>query len=156
MHYDCGILGMPHNNAGCIPEGNAYTNEMKFGSSTSDLRWVWLYTCNFLTVGEYVTDDDLKNMMNGAHIVMGYASQSKLCGANVDIFAECLRNGESIIDAFFAAGRDGEAKEMDKEHSFKVLYVPQARYETIYSPKIYYEPDTTGVQVLVYKIQPSG
>ena len=59
-------------------------------------RWVWMYTCNFLNsyedsvvfsdnnimnVNNFVTDADLKAMMGGAHIVLGYATTA---------YVECL------------------------------------------------------------------
>lgn len=57
---------------------NVYSGDVNFGSASSDLRWVWLYTCNFLTTSEYVTDASLKEMMTGVHIVMGYASKATM------------------------------------------------------------------------------
>ena len=137
----------------CDAEGNVYTKGMEFGSSTSDLRWVWLYTCNFLTTGEHVTNDSLREMMNGAHIVMGYASQSKLCDPNASKFAEYLREGRTIIDAFFLAGYTGEATSTNDHHIQKVLYIPQARNETIYSPYIKYQYDVAEVSIIIKDIQ---
>lgn len=131
----------------------SYTSEMTFGSSTSDLRWVWLYTCNFLTPNNYVTDISLKDMMTGAHIVMGYASQSYLCDAMSTKFAEYLYHGEPIIDAYFMAGYWGEATATNSHHLQKVLYIPQARYETIYSPQVHYDYTSTNVLTITHNIQ---
>lgn len=139
-----------------------YANEVNFGSSTSDLRWVWMYTCNFLHTKEdnsdadsnssndndYVTNAMLLEMMSGAHIVMGYASKSTLCDAMAEDFATYLRNGDSIYDAYFKAGHTGEGSVEDKNHYQKILYIPQARYETIYSPPIQYQYDASDVRIV--------
>ena len=150
-----------------------YTSEVNFGSSTSDLRWVWMYTCNFLNSIEdyeeygavlpingkgYVTDADLKEMMTGVHIVLGYTTASYLCSSNARIFAQYLRSGEPIIDAFFKAGTEGEAAGKDyggtdDHHVQKVMYIPQARNETIYSPRIDYEYDASDVCIITQDIQ---
>jgi hypothetical protein len=97
-------------------------------------------------------------MMNGAHIVMGYATQSYLCEANVTMFKQYLRNGEPIIDAFFKAGSEGEGAGKagggtDDHHIQKVMYIPQARYETIYSPQIHYEDSPSDVVTISHDIQ---
>ena len=139
-----------------------YANEVNFGSSTSDLRWVWMYTCNFLHAKEdnndadsnssndndYVTNAMLIKMMTGAHIVMGYASRATLCDAMAEDFATYLRNGDSIYDAFFKAGHTGEGSVESKNHYQKILYIPQARYETIYSPQVRYEYDASDVKIV--------
>lgn len=150
-----------------------YMSEVHFGSSNSDLRWVWMYTCNFLNSKEtfeqyhdtvpindnqYVTDANLKEMMTGAHIVMGYATQSYLCLPNVNAFSTYLSNGMPIIDAFFRAGSDGEGTGKvnggtDDHHIQKVMYIPQARYETIFSPQIHYSYTTSNVQIYTHDIQ---
>ncbi len=59
IHYDCGLLDTPHTDdySVCPSAVNVYTKDVRFGSNTSDLRWVWMYTCNFLTTGQYVTED---------------------------------------------------------------------------------------------------
>lgn len=158
IHYDCARFGNIHVEENdtytvCAAAGNVYTEEMRFGSSTSDLRWVWMYTCNFLTTGQYVTEYSLMEMMNGVHIVMGYASQSKLCRANAVKFAEYLRNGDAIIDAFFKAGHDGESTATPDHHMQKVLYIPQASTETIYSIPINYEYTPSDVLIVTHDIQ---
>ena len=150
-----------------------YTSEVKFGSNTSDLRWVWMYTCNFLNSEEdceeykekvpidgngYVTNADLFEMMTGVHIVLGYATQSYLCNVNARLFAQYLCSGETIIDAFFKAGVDGEGVGKanggtDDLHIQKVMYIPQAMNETIYSPQIHYEYDTADVWTITHNIQ---
>lgn len=126
---------------------------MAFGSASADLRWVWLYTCNFLTTGTYVTDNMLREMMTGAHIVMGYASQSYLCDANALKFAQYLRSGEPIIDAYFMAGSNGEATATNDHHIQKVLFIPQAEQETLFSPPIYYQYDTADIEIITHDIQ---
>ena len=121
---------------------------MRFGSSTSDLRWVWLYTCNFLTTGTYVTEASLKEMMTGVHIVMGYASQSLLCDPMAQHFGTYLRRGEPVIDAYFHAGKTGEGPVATDNHLQRVLYVPQARYKTIFSSPVHYAYTSTDVQII--------
>ena len=124
-----------------------YTDDVKFGSSTSDLRWVWMYTCNFLNINDNATETQLTEMMNGAHILMGYGTQSKLCKPNVELFAKHLRNGETIIDSFFWAGQFGEATCTTDNHLQRVMYIPQAEFETIYSPQIHYDYEPEDVIV---------
>ena len=154
LHYDCGLLETPHVYVSetkeytyCNPAGNVYTRGMHFGSATSNLRWVWLYTCRFLETNSYVSDDDLRGMMTGAHIVMGYATQSYLCKPNVELFAEYLRTGMPIIEAYFKAGREGEAPYANDNHLQKVLYIPQAENETIYSPNAHYDYNVSDVRI---------
>ena len=158
IHYDCARFGNIHVEENdvytvCAAASNVYTEELRFGSSTSDLRWVWMYTCNFLTTGQYVTEYSLMEMMNGAHIVMGYASKATLCRPMAVTFAEYLRAGMPIYDAYFKAGHDGEASIEPADHYQKVLYIPQARYETIYSLPVHYEYDTSDVLVYTRNIQ---
>ncbi len=125
-----------------------YSDEVNFGFRGSDLRWVWLYTCNFLRPNDSVTDTSLKEMMTGAHILMGYATQSTVCNAMDSHFAYQLRAGNPIIDSFFFAGKNGEAYEATSDHTQKVLYITQARNETLYSPQIHYEYDSDDVKIL--------
>ena len=170
LHYDCKRIATPHTEgyAYCDPAGNVYSNSIYFGSDTSDLRWVWLYTCNFLnTIDDtgndddnpnndynyYVSQFDLVEMMNGAHVVMGYASRATLCDAMAEDFAEYLRNGMPIVDAYFKAGNTGEKSVETKNHYQRVLYIPQARYETIYSPAVRYECDESDVLIRTRNIQ---
>jgi len=153
IHYYCTPSGIPHTD-GCTNEVyNVYTKSIKFGSSTSDLRWVWMYTCNFLTPNNYVSNESLTEMMNGIHILMGYESQSKLCDPMVERYSENLREGEPIISSFFKAGHYGEASATNDHHIQKVLYIQQAEYETIYSPQIHYEYDPSDVKILTRDIQ---
>ena len=154
LHYDCRIFGETHEYDGdedmytsCDPAGNVYTNGLKFGSNTSDLRWVWLYTCHFLAENDYVPRANLQGMMNGAHIVMGYGTQSFLCEPNVELFAQYLREGKTIIEAFFTAGIEAEGLYAHDNHLQKVLFIPQAENETIYSPMIHYEYDPADVKI---------
>ena len=182
LHYDCGDSNTSHSQSTdensdtyCDHTANVYSSQVRFGSDTSDLRWVWLYTCKFLNAKEdlqiynasdyplinnnvYVTNADLRETMNGAHIVMGYATQSFLCTPNTNKFAEYLNDGETIIRAFLRAGHDGEAVGKlyggtDDHHIQKVLFIPQARYETIYSPHIKYEYEKSDVLILMHDIQ---
>ena len=175
IHYDCSALERPHEYDDdaevytfCPPLKNVYTNDITFGSSESDLRWVWMYTCNFLNsyedyvafndnsimnVNNFVTDADLKAMMGGAHIVLGYGTTAYLCNTNATLFGEYLRRGNTIIEAFFMAGDGGEANETDDPHIQKVLYIPQAINETIYSPYIQYQYSPSDVKILYNEIQ---
>ena len=155
LHYSSDANGAFHTNYDeCeVASYNVYSNETLFGSGDSNLRWVWLYTCNFLTTGAYVTDDSLKSMMSGAHIVMGYSSRSTLCDAMVETFAEYLRQGMPIIDAYFKAGYDGEASVESANHIQKVIYISQARNENIYSPRINYQYISSDVNLLTHDIQ---
>ena len=153
LHYNCDFNGNYHTSDHNDEDYNAYSSNMHFGSSESKLRWVWLYTCNFLTTGDHVDDADLKNMMTGAHIVMGYASTAYLCDNMVEEFAFHLRNGEPIISAYFRAGYEGEASATSDHHLQKVLYIPQAINETIYSPNIHYSYNSSDVLAQTHDIQ---
>ena len=159
LHYDCGILGQQHvrnvtngveTYTFCYSEGNVYTSDIKFGGPTSKLRWAWLYTCNFLATGQYVTDTQLKNMMNGVHILLGYASTTTLSRLNATRFSDELKAGEKIIDAFFITGDRAEIDSAQSAHIQKVMYLPQARNETIYSALANYE--STDIQILTNNI----
>lgn len=153
LHYNCATDGTHHTTDCNNSVYNAYSSEIRFGSSSSNLRWVWLYTCNFLTTNDYVTENDLKKMMTGAHIVMGYASTAYLCDAMAETFATYLREGSPIIKAYWKAGRDGEASVTNYDHYQTVLYIPQTENETIYSPKMHYEYDSSDVEIKVRNIQ---
>ena len=153
LHYNCASDGTYHTTDCRNSVYNVYTGDVKFGSDSSDLRWVWLYTCNFLTTNDYVTDDSLKEMMNGAHIVMGYASRATLCDAMAETFGKYLSEGRPIIDAYFRAGRDGEASVETADHKQKVLYVPQALNETIYSEPVDYDYNASNVVIEIRNIR---
>lgn len=146
IHYDCSIIEDLHQQVGdeytyCNSAGNVYTSQVRFGSPESDLRWVWMYTCNFLTTGTYVTDASLAEMMRGAHILMGYGSLAWLSDIMPEAFANLLREGESIYDAYLLAGKtDGTLGDLEYFYQ-RILYIPQARYETIYSPYVHYAYD---------------
>ena len=100
-----------------------------------------------------MTDDSLKEMMNGAHIVMGYASRATLCDAMAETFGKYLSEGRPIIDAYFRAGRDGEASVETADHKQKVLYVPQALNETIYSEPVDYDYNASNVVIEIRNIR---
>ena len=132
-----------------------YTSEVNFGSAESDLRWVWMYTCKFLNENDFVTNEDLKDMMTGAHIVMGYETQSYICDLNAEKFGQYLREGNTVIQSFFRAGKEGEAEFASDNHLQKVLYIPQAEHETIYSPMIHYEYEPSDVRIVTSYIKDS-
>ena len=152
LHYNFSSSGISHTE-GCNDEVyNLYTSEVKFGSSTSKLRWVWLYTCNFLTESSYVTNDDLKEMMNGAHIVMGYASQAYLCSDVAEMFAQKLSENRYIIDSFFIAGDQAEAQLVEDDHIQKALYIDETRNETINTPPVRYNYSASNVKIITNNI----
>jgi hypothetical protein len=159
IHYDCGYIGEPHTDTSCNVASNLYLHEVTFGSSSSDLRWVWMYTCNFLRSSDeddsytYVTNTELVTKMSGAHIVMGYASQSYLCDAMAETFGDYLRQGETIFRAYFLAGHNGEATATQSEHIQKIMYIPQAEHETIYSVEMQYDYDESDVCIYTHNIQ---
>ena len=138
-----------------------YTDQVNFGSTDSDLRWVWMYTCNFLHAKEdnedpdgstindndYVTNAMLAEMMTGAHIVMGYSSASFLCEDVASGFATHLREGMSFYDAFFLYGHNYESRHASDNHHQKIMYLSQFEHETIYSPQIHYEYDSSDVVI---------
>lgn len=150
LHYNSSEDGTTHTTDHSNSQYNAYILEINFGSSTSDLRWVWLYTCNALKTKEnaYVSDDALKERMTGAHIVMGYASQSILGDVVARTFAQYLGEGKPIINAYFDVGYDAERTITTDNHIYKVMYIPQAVNETIYTPYAYYEYEADDVIVV--------
>ena len=89
-----------------------------------------MYTCNSLKANFYTTDVDLKGTMNGVHIVMGHETKATLCSVMAETFGDYLEEGRPIIDAYFEAGHYGEGSYEIEDHSQKVLYVNEARYET--------------------------
>lgn len=153
LHYNCASNGTTHTSDCTNSIYNAYHSEIQFGSSSSKLRWAWLYTCNFLTTTTYVTDTSLKSMMNGAHIVMGYGSQAYLCRNMVKKFASCLLNGDTIIDSFFAAGVQ-EANTAKSNNSTivdlvqKVMYINETRNETIFAEPVNYLYTSSDVLIM--------
>ena len=161
LHYYCTSAGISHADDCKNDAYNVYSQEVSFGSSESKLRWVWLYTCNFLHTQEdnnendsnttndhnYVTNATLVNMMDGAHIVMGYASRATLCDTMAVHFATYLQEGMPIYEAYLLAGYTGEASDEPVNHYQKILYIPQARYETIYSPMVRYNYDPSDVEI---------
>lgn len=153
LHYNYDSEGNAHTTQHDGSQFNAYNTEMHFGSDSSNLRWVWLYTCNFLTPSEYVADDTFIEMMTGAHIVLGYASTTTLCESMSDKFASYLKDGRTIIDAFFLAGEKGEAQETSDNNTQKVLYFSQAFDETIYSPWFNYDYTTDDIMIITKGIQ---
>jgi len=145
LHYNLDEYGnghSGHNNC----EGdqfNYYTSEARFGGSHSRLRWVFLFTCNFLNENSYVNETQLKMMMNGAHIVMGYSTQAYLNADSCSRFSAELQD-ECIINAFFIAGDQEESRHASDNHIQKAFYMNGARYETIYSEPVNYGKYGTG------------
>ncbi len=164
LHYSCDSNSNPLVCNCTNTDHNAYTSELRFGSSESRLRWAWLYTCNFLTTSEHVTDDHLKAMMTGAHIVMGHASASYLCDAMVEYFAGALINGIPIIQAFLNAGDQEALMARDTLNTadpirtivHKILYISQAENETIYSAPIDYEYISSDIQIITERYDVSN
>ena len=152
IHYNYSDTGVPHGNDCSDESYNVYSQEVTFGSDTSDLRWIWMYTCNFLTPNDYVTNNSLRKRMTGAHILLGYESQSYLCNLMTTIFADYLRSGETIINSFFKAGHEGESPVAHDNHIQKALCIPQAKNETIYSPKVHYQYDAGDVLIFTNAI----
>lgn len=153
LHYGCDSEGNCFTGVCSDSEYNAYNAEMHFGSESSKLRWVWLYTCNFLNTNDYVTEDTLKGMMNGAHIVMGYATRTTLCSAMTESFAANLCEGMPIIEAFFLAGEEGETQATDENNLQRVIYISQAVDETIYSPRFNYGYTTDDIMIITKGIR---
>ncbi len=143
LHYNYTKNGAGHSGSdGCEGDGfNLYTSEARFTKP----RWVWLYTCNFLTTNAYVDQAELKAMMNGTHILMGYASQAYLADAVATRFATELGRGKSIIEAFRIAGCEEEINYTNDSHIQKVLYISQAEDETIYTASATYNYSASDV-----------
>ena len=135
-------------------ENNIYTSEVEFGASNnSKLRWVWLYSCSFLATNAYVTDNDLKQMMQGAHIVMGYTTSTLLHPEVGNRFGQELAARRPIIDSFFVAGDQVEALYAEDNHQQKVLFMQGAREETIYAlPVSYGKYPTSDVEILTNRV----
>ena len=67
--------------------------------------------------------------------------------------SEWNQKGRPIIDAYFRAGRDGEASVETADHKQKVLYVSQALNETIYSEPVDYDYTPSNVLIVEQDIQ---
>ncbi len=153
LHFNYTSDGHVHGNS-WDDKANLYTSEARFGSPTSRNRWVLLYTCRFLETNEYVSENDLKKMLNGTHILMGYETQAYLCEAFSTRFAERLQKQDenedvsSIINAFFHAGDFGERPYADDNHIQVAYYVSGTRYETIYDEFVRCSSDPSNI----YKI----
>jgi hypothetical protein len=73
-------------------------------------------------------------MMDGTHILMGYATQAYLASVVAERFANELSSKEKIIDAFFIAGRQVERSMNDGEPTEQVAYyISGARNDTIFN-----------------------
>lgn len=149
FHYSCSVDGQP-NPGSCSDDGyNIYTSTVRFGAPKSKLRWAWLYTCNFLTGSDFVKQNDLKALMNGAHIVLGYCTKSTLCDAMAEKFAEYLRSGMPICEAYFEAGVKGEGEAEKTNHTLRIVCTKMAQSETIYTPYMSY--DYTAEDIIIYQ-----
>lgn len=83
---------------------------------------------------DYVTEDDLKSMLNGAHIVIGYGTKAYLL-QNVAIdYAERLSKGEPIIDALGNSCAAYESLHESQDHFLRYVCYESARYENIFTP----------------------
>ena len=118
------------------------------------------FTVTYAYTLTYVTNDDLKEMMTGAHIVMGYASQAYLCPSVAEMFAREVIWGFLYYKFLFAAGDQAESQYADDNHIQKVLYMTGTRYEKITSPpNDYGTHQTNTVAILtngIHMIQLSG
>ena len=137
LHYVHADDGTKHENKeeGGQDKFNFYTSEARFTTP----RWVWLYSCNFLNQNEYVSSQELKQMMTGTHILLGYETTTYLSQTVSQRFANELSSGTKIIFAFFAAGDQAEAQAANANHVQKALYYIEAKDENIYSPIVEYE-----------------
>lgn len=114
---------------------------------------MWFYTCRFFKIKDniYVDEDDLKQLMNGAHIAIGYETAAMLCDDMVIQLSELLESGESFFKAYPKALQDGEMLHADSDHIVHFVYVEAAMNETIYTPKYTYEYDISDVFVQDFK-----
>lgn len=158
LHFNYTSDGNVHGNS-WDDKANLYTSEARFGSPTSRNRWVLLYTCRFLETNEYVSENDLKKMLNGTHILMGYETQAYLCDDFAEVLADRLQRYDyddntgkyievPVINAFFAAGDQGESKRTEDNHIQVAYYVRGTRYETIYAKPVECSSDPSNI----YKI----
>ena len=90
--------------------------------------------------------------MDGAHIVMGYASQAYLCSDVAEMFAQKLSENRYIIDSFFIAGDQAEAQLVEDDHIQKALYIDETRNETINTPPVRYNYSASDVKIITNNI----
>ena len=64
-----------------------------------------------------------------------------------------LTENRALSDSYFFAGHYGEAPLVTEDHCQRVLYIPQAENETIYSEKVHYEYDKQDVLIMTYHIR---
>lgn len=98
-------------------------------------------------------------MLNGTHILMGYETQAYLCDDFAEVLADRLQRYDyddntgkyievPVINAFFAAGDQGESKRTEDNHIQVAYYVRGTRYETIYAKPVECSSDPSNI----YKI----
>ncbi len=129
MHFDYGPNGEQHKDN--ILEHNLpefMFDDARFGYGSARTKWVCAYTCNYLTG----SDEELKTRMQGANIVMGYATRSYLNTPQMEDFGKRLREGETIIDAYFKSGRQ-HSNFGNNPALLRVMYVEEAEFDTIYN-----------------------
>ena len=130
MHFTQGSNGYQHSIDSTMHNNNELNfsiSEANFGYGTSKTKWIVAYTCNFLTHSL----NEMKPMMQGANIVLGYSSTSFLIDEQMELFGEKLDDGETIIDAWFASS-EKHTQYSPIDSTMAALYVEDAENDTIY------------------------
>ena len=130
MHFSQGSNGYQHSAAPSnhsVAELNFRLSEAKFGYGSARTKWVAAYTCNFLTHDL----DELKLMMQGSNVVLGYCSTAYLIDKQMELFGSNLDDGEAVIDAWFDSS-SAHSQYSPIDSTMAAVYVEDARQDTIY------------------------
>ena len=130
MHFTQGSNGYQHSvdkSSHTISELNFSISEAKFGYGDARTKWVVAYTCNFLNHSL----NEMKPMMQGVNIVLGYSTTSYLIDEQMELFGIKLDEGETIIDAWFASSTKHH-EYADFDATMAAVYVDDAENDTIY------------------------
>jgi hypothetical protein len=104
LHFSHGPAGTNHSNdinSHSAADLNFSLSEANFGYGNAVTKWVLLYTCNFINESSLA---NVRTMMKGCNIVMGYDGQSYLNEPQGTQIGTNLRVGKTIINSFFSTG----------------------------------------------------
>lgn len=130
MHFTQGSNGYQHSvdsDAHDNSELNFSISDAKFGYGTSRTKWIAAYTCNFLNH----TNNELKPIMQGVNIVLGYSTVSYLIDEQMELFGKKLDEGKTIINSWFASSSK-HTQYSPVDSTMKAMYVKDAEGDTIY------------------------
>lgn len=102
LHFSHGPQGTNHSSDKSnhsLPDLNFNLSEAKFGYGNASTKWVFMYTCNFINESSVA---NVKSMMNGCNIVMGYDGKAYLSEPQGNQIGKNLEEGKTVINSFFS------------------------------------------------------